>query len=140
MKFGTTTSLYYAAAAVTTAIAGILHLIVASNVIQLSMNNGIFFIAAGIAQIFWALPMVKRWGRLWYYIGIGGTIILIILWAMTRLPNNPITGERPFPINAMGITIEILQIAYIILTAMVIVKERSSNNRRVGAHTDKEKD
>jgi hypothetical protein len=36
MKFGTTTPLYYAAAA-TTAIAGILHLIVASNVMQLSI-------------------------------------------------------------------------------------------------------
>src|SRR5215216_6850628 len=135
MKFGTTTPLYYATAA-TTAIAGILHLIVASNVIQLSINNGIFFIVAGIARIFWALPMVKRWGRVWYYLGIGGTIILIILWAMTRLPNNPITGERPFPIDTMGISIEILQIAYIILTAMIIVKERSSSNRRVGAHTD----
>ena len=138
MKFGITTPLYYGAAS-TTVIAGILHLIVASDVIQFSINNGIFFIVAGIAQIFWALPMVKRWGRLWYYIGIGGTIILIILWIMTRLPNNPITGERPFPINAMGITIEILQIAYIILTAMIIVKERSSNKRRVGAH-NKEKD
>ena len=139
MKFGTTTTtpLYYAAAA-TTAIAGILHLIVASNVIQLSINNGIFFIVAGIAQIFWALPMVKRWGRVWYYLGIGGTIILIILWAMTRLPNNPITGERPFPINAMGISIEILQIAYIVLTAIIIVKERSS--KRGGAQTVKEKD
>jgi hypothetical protein len=134
MKFGTTTPLYYGAAS-TTVIAGILHLIVASDVIQFSINNGIFFIVAGIAQIFWALPMVKRWGKLWYYIGIGGTIILIILWIMTRLPNNPITGERPFPINAMGITIEILQIAYIILTAMIIVKEGSSN-RRVGTHGD----
>ena len=62
MKFGTTIPLYYAAAT-TTAIAGILHLIVASNIIQLSINNGIFFIVAGIAQIFWTLPMVKRWGR-----------------------------------------------------------------------------
>ena len=62
MKLGTTTPLYYGAAA-TTAIAGILHLIVASNIIQLSINNGIFFIVAGIAQIFWTLPMVKRWGR-----------------------------------------------------------------------------
>jgi hypothetical protein len=104
-----------------------------------SINNGIFFIVAGIAQIFWALPMVKRWGRVWYYIGIGGTIILIILWAMTRLPNNPITGERPFPINAMGITIEILQLAYIVLTAMIIVKEKRSSSRR-GAQTVKEKD
>jgi hypothetical protein len=54
MNFGTTAPLYYAAAA-TTAIAGILHFIVASNVIQLSINNGIFFIVAGIAQIFWAI-------------------------------------------------------------------------------------
>ena len=139
MKFGTTPPLYYAAAA-TTAIAGILHLIVASNIIQLSINNGIFFIVAGIAQIFWALPMVKRWGKLWYYIGIGGTIILVILWAMTRLPDNPITGERPFPINAMGITVEILQLAYIVLTAMIIVKEKSSGSSRRGAQTFKEKD
>ena len=48
--------------------------------------------------------------------------------------NNPITGERPFPINAMGITIEILQIAYIILTTIIIVKERSSSRRE--AQTD----
>src|SRR5918995_6041659 len=129
--------LYYAAAA-TTAIAGILHLILASNVVGSNILSGTFFIVAGIAQIFWALPMVKRWGRVWYYIGIGGTIILIILWAMTRLPNNPITGERPFPINAMGITIEILQIAYIVLTAIIIVKERSSSRR--GAQIVKEKD
>jgi hypothetical protein len=58
---------------------------------------------------------------------------------MTRLPNNPITGERPFPINAMGITIEILQLAYIVLTAMIIVKEKRSSSRR-GAQTVKEKD
>jgi hypothetical protein len=57
---------------------------------------------------------------------------------MTRLPNNLITGERPFPINAMGITIEILQIAYIVLTAIIIVKERSSSRR--GAQIVKEKD
>ena len=41
--------LYYAAAA-TTAIAGILHLIQASNVLDFSLNFFIFFIVAGIAQ------------------------------------------------------------------------------------------
>jgi hypothetical protein len=56
--------LYYYAAAATTTIAGTLHLIFASNVIRFNINNGIFFIVAGIAQIFWAVPMVKRWGRI----------------------------------------------------------------------------
>ena len=52
-----------AVAAATTAIAGILHLIVASNIIGFNINNGIFFIVVGIAQIFWVVPMLKRRGR-----------------------------------------------------------------------------
>jgi hypothetical protein len=43
--------LYYYAAVATTAIAGILHLIFASNIIGFNINNGIFFIVAGIAQL-----------------------------------------------------------------------------------------
>ncbi|HEY9386545.1 MAG TPA: hypothetical protein VIP70_05865 [Nitrososphaeraceae archaeon] len=117
-------TLYYAAAG-TTAMAGILHLIVASNVIGSNINNGIFFIVAGIAQLFWVVPMIRRWGRIWYYIGIAGTIILILMWAITRMPGNPITG-RGGPISDMGIAIEVFQIAYIVLTAIIIGKERRS--------------
>ena len=50
--------LYYAAAA-TTAIAGILHLMLVPNIIGRNLNSGIFFIIAGIAQIFWVIPMLK---------------------------------------------------------------------------------
>jgi hypothetical protein len=57
-----TNSLFYAAAA-TTAIAGILHLIFASKVIGSNMLSGTFFIVAGIAQIFWALPMIRKMGE-----------------------------------------------------------------------------
>jgi hypothetical protein len=84
--------LYYAAAA-TTAIAGILHLIQASNVLDFSLNFFIFFIAAGIAQLFWVVPMIRKWGLPWYLVGIGGTIVLIVLYAITRMPGNPITGR-----------------------------------------------
>ncbi|MGH9983164.1 MAG: hypothetical protein ACRD8W_04315 [Nitrososphaeraceae archaeon] len=55
-------SLFYAAA-VATAVAGILHLIFASNVVGSNIPSGTFFIVAGIAQIFWVLPMVRRWGK-----------------------------------------------------------------------------
>jgi hypothetical protein len=113
--------LCYAAAA-TTAIAGILHLIQASNVLGFSLNIGIFFIVAGIAQLFWVVPMIRRWGRPWYYVGIGGTIVLIILFAITRMPDNPLTG-RGGPISPMGLAIELLQAAFIVLTASIIVYE-----------------
>jgi hypothetical protein len=113
---------YYAAAA-TTAIAGILHLIQASNVLGFNINFGIFFIVAGIAQLFWVVPMTRRWGLPWYYVGIGGTIVLIILFVITRMPDNPITG-RGAPISPMAIAIEVLQVAFIGLTVSIIVYER----------------
>jgi hypothetical protein len=71
---------------------------------------------------------LKRWGKTWYYIGIAGTIILIIIWAITRMPGNPITG-RGGPIGEMAIVIEIFQIAYVIITSIIIVKERRGHIR-----------
>jgi hypothetical protein len=112
----------YVAAAATTAIAGILHLSLVPNVIGFNINSTIFFLVAGITQLFWVLPMVKRWGRIWYYIGIASTIILIIMWTMTRMPGNSITG-RGGPISDMAIAIEIFQVAYIVITSIMIVKE-----------------
>jgi len=44
----------------------------------------VFFIGSGIAQIFWILPMIKRWGKPWYYIGIAGNVGFIILYIITR--------------------------------------------------------
>jgi len=119
--------LYYAAAA-TTAIAGILHLIQASNVLDFSLNFFIFFIVSGIAQLFWVVPMIRRWGMPWYYVGIGGTIVLIILFAITRMPGNPITG-RGGPIMPMALAIEVLQVAFIGLSIAIIVYEMKRGKR-----------
>jgi hypothetical protein len=117
--------LYYAAAA-TTAIAGILHLSLVPDIIVRNLNSGVFFLISGIAQIFWVIPMLKRWGRTWYYIGIAGTIILIIMWVMTRIPGNPITG-RGGPISEMAVAIEVFQVANIMITAIIIAKESRSS-------------
>jgi hypothetical protein len=49
--------LYYGGAA-TTGIAGILHLMMAYNSSHFGISNfSIFFLAAGIPQLFWVLPM-----------------------------------------------------------------------------------
>ena len=65
MKVDRSSVLYYAAAT-TTAIAGILHLALVPNIIGRNPNSGIFFIISGIAQIFWVIPMLKKWGKTWY--------------------------------------------------------------------------
>src|SRR5215204_7061939 len=126
MNIDTRSSILYYTAAATTAIAGILHLMLVPNIIGRNPSSGIFFVVSGIAQIFWVIPMLKRWGRTWYYIGIAGTIILIIMWAMTRVPGNPITG-RGGPISEMAVAIEVFQVAYIIITAIIIAKESRSS-------------
>jgi len=110
------------ASAATTAIAGILHLTLAAATIGLGINTAVFFLVSGIAQIFWILPMIRRWGRPWYYAGIVGTSTLIILYVITRVPN-PIT-ERAIPINEIGIATELLQAAFIGLTIIIITSTR----------------
>jgi hypothetical protein len=126
--------LYYAAAA-TTAIAGILHLIQAPNVLEFSLNFFIFFIVAGIAQLFWVMPMIRRWGRPWYLVGIGGTIVLIILYVITRMPDNPITG-RGGPVSPMAFAIEVFQVAFIGLSVAIIVYEMK--RKRISGKTTSE--
>ena len=113
--------LYYSAAG-TTAIAGILHLILAPNMLNFNPNSAILFFVGGAAQLFWAVPMIRRWGRVWYGVGIGGTLVLIAIWIITRMPGNPITG-RGGMVNEMGIAVETMQWAFVGLTAAILVME-----------------
>jgi peptidoglycan/LPS O-acetylase OafA/YrhL len=113
--------LYYSAAG-TTAIAGILHLILAPNMLNFNPSSAILFFVGGVAQLFWVVPMIRRWGRVWYGIGIGGTLLLIALWMITRIDGNPITG-RGGMINEMGIAVETMQWAFVGLTAAILVME-----------------
>jgi hypothetical protein len=68
--------------------------------------------------------MIRRWGRIWYYIGIAGNIAFIILYVVTRLPGNPVTG-RGGDVDAIDMTCELAQVAYIAITAVILAKQRS---------------
>ena len=84
-----------------------------------------FFLGSGIAQIFWILPMLKRWGKPWYYIGIGGNLGFIILCVITLLPGNPVTG-RGGNVDITAAICESAQVAYIVITATILVRERGT--------------
>ena len=113
---------YYYTAAAATAIAGILHIIFASTLFGRGPPTfGIFFMISGLAQLFWALPMIKQWGRIWYYIGIAGTIVLIILYFITRVPN-PIT-HRALSTTSIGIAIDVFQFIYIGITGYMVSRQ-----------------
>ena len=114
--------LVYAAAA-STFLAGILHIALVPMFFKLMTPDVIiFFIVSGLAQIFWIIPTIKRWIMPWYYIGIGGTIILIILWIIAV----PGSGH---PIGGTDVAIEVFQIVYIILSIIIIVKTNREKNK-----------
>lgn len=109
-------TLFYGAAA-STFIAGVLHLaIVPMFFNKMPANVAIFFIISGLAQLFWVIPVIKRWSNIWYYVGIGGTAILIILWIIV-VPHNGI--------SELEVAIELFQIVFIILCTIIIAKGRT---------------
>ena len=116
--------LFYAAAA-TTAIAGIIHVVLGYD--SNRINTQILFVVGGIAQIFWVVPMVRKWGPVWYSVGLGGTIIFILIWVITRIPDNFITG-RGGRISDNGILTEVFQIAFvgIVIAILILEKKRLS--------------
>jgi len=114
-------------AAVTTFITGILHLTFVPNLIGISRSTSVFFLITGIAQLFWVVPILKKWSNIWYYAGMGGTFILLALWLITRVPNNRILN-RALPVNDIGIIIEVLQTAFIILCGLIIVTRNRELN------------
>src|SRR5574340_1711761 len=81
--------------AATTVIAGTYHLQMAPGSLSHNLGEGILFLVGGILQVFWAVPVIKRWGNIWKIIGITGTIIFIILWLSDRFNLLPEGGGPP---------------------------------------------
>lgn len=66
-------------------------------------------------------------GKVWYYIGMTGTLVLIIIWVTTRIPDNPITG-RGGSISNIGFAL--FQLIYVIVNHIIVLKDRNVNRKR----------
>lgn len=76
--------LFSFAPAAATVIAGILHLMMVPRSISDDLGQGILFLVGGILQVFWAVPVIKQWGRVWQIIGLVGTAVFLALWFGTH--------------------------------------------------------
>ncbi len=121
-------------AAISTIGGGILHLLMlgpSSKPINFPMHllpyTDTLFTISGILQIFWCIPMIKRCGMKWYYIGLAGAIGLSLLLLMTRIPNG-ITNLPLEDKNPMALLTEITQFLFIGVT-IVIIKYEYRNGR-----------
>lgn len=111
--------LSYAAAAATV-IAGILHILMVPRSISDEQGEGILFLVGGILQVFWALPTIKRWNKIWFYVGIVGTAVLVILWLATHV-HGVINGRG---LRGMTLPLEVSQLVFIGLS-MTLLKKRT---------------
>jgi hypothetical protein len=123
------TILLYVAAA-TTFIAGILHLVKVPDTIDGNVNAGILFLVGGIAQVFWVVPIIREWGKTWYSIGIVGTAAFVLIWVITRIPDNLITGKGG-QISGEAIVVQVFQIAFIILSLIILIRSTKIKNSRI---------
>jgi tetratricopeptide (TPR) repeat protein len=128
-------------AAITTVAGGIFHLLMLGPSLkpvnfpmQLLPYTDSLFTIAGILQIFWCIPMIKRWGINWYYIGLVGTIGLSLLLLATRIPNG-ITNLPLEDKNPMALFTEITQLLCISATIIIIKHEyQASKYKTIGNH------
>ena len=117
-------TLLYMGAAACTGIAGILHLMLVPSSIIAGIEYATFFMISGLAQLFWVLPMVKRWGRIWYIIGIAGTAVLVGLTGYVVIDSVRNPQSTPPGVIELAVAIEIFQISYVIIMAIIVIVRR----------------
>ena len=112
--------IYCYVAVCVTLLAGILLLTLFSLDTRINWMS-IFFLVSGFFQIFWVVPIVKRWGNYWYYAGIAGSLISIAVYV-------------EYPIYLLGILTEVLQATFIVTCGVILWKNRSIlwKNRSIG--------
>jgi hypothetical protein len=111
VELTTLSKIYYCVAVCVTLLAGILLLALFSLETRINWTS-IFFLVSGFFQIFWVVPVVKRWGNYWYYAGIAGALISIAVYV-------------DYPIFLVGILIEVLQATFIVLCGVIPWENRS---------------
>ena len=120
----TNRTLLYLGAAACTSIAGILHLMLVPSSIMAGIQYTAVFLISGLLQLFWVLPMVRRWGRIWNIVGLAGTAVLVGLTGYVIIESVRNPQLTPPGVLEMAIAIEIFQISYVIITAIIIFTRR----------------
>jgi len=100
--------IFYYLASVSTFLAGILLLTLFSIDAKIGWPS-VFFLISGIIQLFWVIPLIRSWGKYWYYTGMIGSIISIVIYV-------------EYPIYLLGIGAEIFQAAFIVICGIILWK------------------
>ncbi|MGB0757335.1 MAG: hypothetical protein ACPGO5_02670 [Patescibacteria group bacterium] len=91
-----------------TVVAGILHVTLASSQHSAIPPEMVFFILAGLAQVAWAIVFMKKQSDVMYYFGIVINGGLLVVWALTRILPAPFLNE-PEHIGTLDLIIALIE-------------------------------
>ena len=77
--------------------------------------------------MFWVIPLIRGWGKLWYILGSVVTAALIVSWVSTNAPL-PVKGLVA-PYDIMYITIETSQVVFMAAAMSITVGEIQSKRK-----------
>lgn len=105
------------------ALAGVIHLGIAPIHYAHAPAHGIFFAAAGIAEILWALAFWRRPSLRLYHTGLALAGGLVVLWAITRALPAPF-GHGPEMIEARGVVCKLSELIGLLALVLLALQGR----------------
>ncbi len=103
------------------ALAGLLHLLVTPEHFEEWIGYGLFFLIAGLAQVFFAVVLLRQpANRNLLLAGIAGNALIVGLWVVTRtlgIPLGPAAGE----VEAIGAVDTVSKLAELALIGCLFV-------------------
>ncbi|MFQ5941422.1 MAG: hypothetical protein ACE5KA_06985 [Nitrososphaerales archaeon] len=117
---------------------GIMHLLLTpDHLADVGMGHGIFFAAAGIAQIGFGILFMVRATRNLALIGATGNIGSIILYFITRIENLPELFTAPEGIDPIGIIAKITEMSLVALLIYLVLFLRKGKAVEIAKSTTK---
>jgi len=80
----------------------------------------LLYLVVGAAQLFWMIPLIKRWSRLRFYVGVALAAIISVSWIITNPPESIVGIEAPY--DDLSIMIESLQVILIMTSTTVLIR------------------
>ena len=82
--------------------AGLIHLMVTPHHLKHWIGYGLFFLAAGAAQLIYPVGLLRRPRRSWLLAGIVGNGLIIALYLVTRTIGIPFFGPDAWRVEPIG--------------------------------------
>ncbi len=103
--------------------AGIMHILLAQDHLDVGIAHAMFFAIAGLSQIGFGILFVLKPSKIVSIVGIIGSTANIILYFVTRIEGLPMPFTAPEGIDAIGIITKIIEILLVISLVFLIQKK-----------------